>query len=354
MRSPLWLPASFALIFVCCLSPACSSTETSLVGPTTDSKCQIDASGSPVSFSAAGGTGTVKINTSRDCTWTVATSTSWVSLNGDRSGQGEASIGYSVAANLVPAVRSGSIVVGSQTVEVSQAAAACRYILSRTRDAIGFGGGTLSVAVSTLTGCNWSATSKAAWITVTSGQSGNANGTVALSIGPNNGGDQRVGEVDVSGQIYTVVQGAVPGSPPPAPAPPPADPDPAPPAPSPSPSPAPTPTPPPAPAPTPPPAPAPTPPPAPAPKPAPSPPPAPEKVHVEGTVSGVSGQCPALSFTVSGVPIVTNGSTDFKKGNCRQVEHSRSVEVTGTRQTSGIVLATEVQISRGNDATSPE
>ena len=305
MRSPFLLPASFAVIFVCCLSPACSSTETSLVGPTTDSKCQINASSSPVSFTAAGGTGTVTISTSRDCTWSIATSTSWVSLNGDRSGQGEASIGYSVAPNPVPAVRSGTIVVGSQTVEVSQAAAACHYSLSRTRDAIGFGGGSLSVAVSTLTGCNWNATSKVPWITVTSGQSGSANGTVALSVGPNRGGDRRVGEVDVSGQIYTVVQEVPP---------PPADPDPAP-----------------------------------APQPTPQ-----EKVHVEGTVSGLSGQCPALSFTVSGVPIVTNGSTDFKKGNCRQVEHSRSVEVTGTRQSSGIVLATEVQISRGNDATSPE
>jgi hypothetical protein len=349
MRSPLWVAASFALIFVCCLSPACSSSETSLVGPTTDSKCQIDASGSPVSFSAAGGTGTVTINASRDCPWTIATSTSWVSLNGDRSGQGEASISYSVAANLVPAGRSGSIVVGAKTVEVSQAAAACRYSLSRTRDAIGFGGGSLSVAVSTLAGCNWNAKSKAAWITVTSGQSGNANGTVALSIGSNQGGDQRVGEVDVSGQIYTVVQGAVPPPPPP-----PADPDPAPPAPSPSPSPAPAPSP----APTPPPAPAPTPPPAPAPSPKPTPPPPPppppEKVHVEGTVSRLSGQCPALSFTVRGVAIVTNGSTDFKKGSCRQVEHSRSVDVTGTRQASGAVLATEVQISREHDATSPE
>jgi hypothetical protein len=337
MRSPFLLPASVAVIFVCCLSPACSSTETSVVGPTTDSKCQINATSSPVSFTAAGGTGTVTISTSRDCTWSIATSTSWVSLNGDRSGQGEASIGYSVAANLVPAVRSGSIVVGSQTVEVSQAAAACHYSLSRTRDAIGFGGGSLSVAVSTLTGCNWNATSKVPWITVTSGQSGNANGTVALSIGPNSGGDQRVGEVDVSGQIYTVVQQAVP-PPAPAPAPPPADPDPAPPAPSPSPSPSP--------------APVPTPPSTPAPQP--TPPPPPERVHVEGTASGLSGQCPALSFTVGGVAIVTNGSTDFKKGNCRQVEHSRSVDVTGIRLSSGIVLATEVQISRGNDATSPE
>ena len=319
MRSPFFLPASFAVIFVCCLSPACSSTETSLLGPTTDSKCQINASSSPVSFTAAGGTGTVTISTSRDCTWSIATSTSWVSLNGDRSGQGEASIGYSVAANPAPAVRSGAIVIGSQTVEVSQAAAACHYSLNRTRDAIGFGGGSLSVAVSTLTGCNWNATSKVPWITVTSGQSGNANGTVALSIGPNSGGDQRVGEVDVSGQIYTVVQERVPPRPAPSPAPPPEDPDPAP-----------------------------------SPGPAPAPPPSSEKVHVEGTVSGLSGQCPALSFTVSGVAIVTDGSTDFKKGNCRQVEHSRSVEVTGTRQSSGVVLATEVQISRGNDATSPE
>jgi Domain of unknown function (DUF5666) len=79
-----------------------------------------------------------------------------------------------------------------------------------------------------------------------------------------------------------------------------------------------------------------------------------EKVHVSGSVSGLSGQCPALSFTVGGVAIVTNGSTDFKKGNCKQVEKSRGVDVTGNRLSSGAVLATEVEISRGNDATSPE
>src|SRR6266496_1082826 len=136
MRSPLLLPASFAVIFVCCLSPACSSAETSVVGPTTDSKCQINASSSPVSFTASGGTGTVTISTSRDCTWTIATSTSWVSLNGDRTGQGEASVGFAVASNPVPSTRSGTIVVTTQTVEVSQAGAPCRYGISRTRDSI--------------------------------------------------------------------------------------------------------------------------------------------------------------------------------------------------------------------------
>src|SRR5919197_286339 len=131
------------LTLVPCLIAACSSSHTSLVGPTSDSKCQVVATVSPPTFTANGGSGTVTISTSRDCTWTVATTTSWVSLNGDRSGQGEASIAYSVAANPVPATRSGTIVVGSQTVEVTQAAAPCRYTLNPTRDTVGTGGGSL-------------------------------------------------------------------------------------------------------------------------------------------------------------------------------------------------------------------
>src|SRR5204862_120667 len=131
-----------------------------------------------------GGPGTISVSTSRDCTWTIATNTSWVSLGNNRSGQGEASIGFTVAANPVPSARSGTIVVANQTVELSQAAAPCRYSISRTRDSVGIGGGQLSVDVSTLTGCTWTATSKASWIAITSGGSGNANGTVVMTVVP--------------------------------------------------------------------------------------------------------------------------------------------------------------------------
>jgi hypothetical protein len=70
----------------------------------------------------------------------------------------------------------------------------------------------------------------------------------------------------------------------------------------------------------------------------------------------VSGQCPALSFSVGGVAVVTNGSTDFKKGNCKSLEKEnvRGVDVTGNRLSSGAVLATEVEISKGHDASLPE
>ena len=158
MRSRSFFPILFALVAGPSL-PACSSAQTSIAGPTSDTKCQVVAGSSPASFAAGGGTGTISVSTSRDCTWTIATSTSWVSLGDNRSGQGEASIVFTVAANPIPSARSGTIVVANQTVELSQAAAPCRYSISRTRDSVGIGGGQLSVDVSTLTGCTWTATS---------------------------------------------------------------------------------------------------------------------------------------------------------------------------------------------------
>jgi len=74
-------------------------------------------------------------------------------------------------------------------------------------------------------------------------------------------------------------------------------------------------------------------------------------VHVDGSVNGLSGECPALAFTVNGVAIVTNSSTDFKKGNCKHVDESRDVSVTGTRM-GGVVLASEVEIQKGHHGDS--
>jgi hypothetical protein len=75
-------------------------------------------------------------------------------------------------------------------------------------------------------------------------------------------------------------------------------------------------------------------------------------VHVDGSVTGLSGQCPALAFTVSGVAVITDASTDFKKGDCRRVDESRGVSVTGTRLTRGVVLASVVELQKGHDGDS--
>ena len=286
---------AFALGF-----PGCTSSETSLTAPTSD-KCQISVTNSRGLFTASGGNGVVTISTSRDCPWSITTTASWVSLSGDHGGQGESLVQYVVAPNPVPVARSGSIVVGAARVQVDQAAAPCVFDLSRTRDTIGVSGGRLTVDVTTLTGCPWSAVSGASWISIVGGQSANATATVTLNVGANTGAI-RVGEVQIAGKTYTVTQEGVPAA---APQPVPSPPG----------------------------------------EPQPPPPPSSsdgKPVQVSGTVSGISGRCPDLRFTVSGYVVVTDKSTKFSDLSCRDIKNGRRVSVDGTTDSIGTVHARRV------------
>jgi len=292
---------SAGLALACAVATACSSTSTSVTAPSVN-KCAISASSSPSSFGPAGGSGTISIQTARDCTWSVSASASWLSLAGASAGQGEAAIPYTVSANNAPAPRSASVTVGTEQIAVSQAPAACTFKLSSTGDTIGVAGGRLTVSVSTLSGCVWTAASAASWIAVTSGGSESGSAAVALVVGSNDGAP-RVGTVNIAAQTYTVAQD---GS-----------------------TPAPSPNPPPSPAPNPPP---------------PSPTPSPE-VTVAGLVLTVTGRCPDLTFTILGNTITTSGNTTFSGGKCGNVKTGRSVTVQGTRGSNGVIAADVVKFN---------
>ena len=62
------------------------------------------------------------------------------------------------------------------------------------------------MAVSTTSGCTWTATSNASWITVTSGASGSGNGNVRFNVAPNTGSTSRTGTLTIAGQTFTVSQ----------------------------------------------------------------------------------------------------------------------------------------------------
>ena len=64
--------------------------------------------------------------------------------------------------------------------------------------------------------------------------------------------------------------------------------------------------------------------------------------ELKGPVSGLSGTCPALIFTVNGVKVTTNGATKFEDP-CGQIVNGKRVEVEGPRQTDGSIVATEVE-----------
>ena len=65
--------------------------------------------------------------------------------------------------------------------------------------------------------------------------------------------------------------------------------------------------------------------------------------ELEGSVSNLSGTCPALTFTVRATTVRTNGVTRFTDGPCSRIANGVRLEVEGRRQPDGSVLATEVE-----------
>ena len=240
---------------------ACGSSTTSVVEPTA-TKCAISVANSTSELPAAGGRGTITVNTTRDCPWSAAAQASWISLS-TTSGQGAASIDYTVAVNPAGISRRGKLVVADQTVDVAQAAAPCRFDLSPSTIAVDEKGHSTAVALTATEGCSWTARTDASWIGSMTPAAGTGSATIAFNVAPNDGAT-RSGSLTVGSATVRVTQGAAP-IPPPAPVPPPA------PAPSPTPSPSPAPAPAPTPSPTPPPTPQPTPTPPPTPPPTPAP-----------------------------------------------------------------------------------
>ena len=58
---------------------------------------------------------------------------------------------------------------------------------------------------------------------------------------------------------------------------------------------------------------------------------------------GLTGTCPSLIFTLGGVIIVTDASTSFKGGGCSAIAEGDQVEVKGTTQADGRLLATKIK-----------
>jgi hypothetical protein len=82
----------------------------------------------------------------------------------------------------------------------------CSYSLSASSVAVAAGGLSGTVGVVTTTGCAWSASSNAAWITVTGGSSGTGNGSVVYAVASNTTATSRTGTLTIGGQTFTITQ----------------------------------------------------------------------------------------------------------------------------------------------------
>jgi hypothetical protein len=84
---------------------------------------------------------------------------------------------------------------------------ACTFALSTTALSIASIGASASIGVTTNSGCAWTATSNAAFATITSGASQTGTGTVGVSVAENTG-DSRTAIITVANQPVTITQAA--------------------------------------------------------------------------------------------------------------------------------------------------
>jgi hypothetical protein len=191
------------------------------------------------------------------------------------------------------------VFVSEVQLQLSQAGAPCRYSLSERSATVSASGGQVTVDVSTLGGCSWTASSPVGWISVASGAGGSSSGRVTLVVAAN-GGATRVGTVTIGGEAFTVTQdSAVPGAPSPAPTP--------------------------------------------------SPSPSPSQVSFDGRVSLLFGRCPELLLRVDNETIATSGSTEFRKGSCGDLSSGDWVKGHGARRAVGTIDAAVIELKKDEE-----
>ncbi|MBA3270827.1 MAG: BACON domain-containing protein [Acidobacteria bacterium] len=157
------------------------------------------------SIGVEGGTGTpVAVTSPAGCAWTASSSAAWISIRSGASGSGTGVVGFDVAPNTGGA-RSGTLTIAGRTFTVSQAG--CSYSLSRTSFTVDESGDKGSVAVSTSSGCSWTATSSDSWIRIVPPDSGTGNGTVVFTVTALPASTKaRTGTITVAGITVTVRQ----------------------------------------------------------------------------------------------------------------------------------------------------
>lgn len=154
----------------------------------------VAANGGPVAASVVANAG---------CVWTAVSNASWLTIASGGTGNGNGSVNIDVAANNTPA-RTGTLTIAGRDFSVVQAGG-CTFTLQPTSLTIGAEGGQSSTSVTTGTGCGWTASSQASFVTINSGGSGNGGGTVSFTVAANSG-PPRNGTLTIAGQTFTINQ----------------------------------------------------------------------------------------------------------------------------------------------------
>lgn len=176
-------------------------------------RCEVTLSQAAASFGFGGGSGSVRVRTlPAGCGWAASTTASWITVEPPASGAGDATIVYRVASNPSTSARTAAVIVGGQSLVVSQQANlfTCVYVTAPDEASFPAAGGAGSATISTGVLCPWTASSPVPWITITGGASGGGNGTISYQVAANPGPEARSASLSLAGAPLRVVQSAPP------------------------------------------------------------------------------------------------------------------------------------------------
>jgi hypothetical protein len=171
--------------------------------------CSFGISPASGTIDSGGGTGTVTVAVAAGCAWTATPSAAWIGITAGGTGSGPGTVTYVIGANASTTPRTGSLTVAGQIHAITQQgrpATLCSYDLSPTSAEFNKDGGSGNFAVSAPAECTWSATSDAAWLTVTSGAQGSGTSTVSYTVPRSTQIPDRTGIITVADRRFTVKQ----------------------------------------------------------------------------------------------------------------------------------------------------
>ena len=212
-RCAAWIAAA-----VLSLAGCGGSSSTQATAPTSLARCGVTLAATPPTVAADGGSGTITLTVNRECAWEARSGAEWLALGSPTSGQGSATITYTVTPNPAARERQAAVSVNDGRLDLRQAGATCRYQLSGTGRTFPASGGGDRIQVDTPDGCAWNAQSSAPWVAIDGAASGTGPGAVVVAVAGNSG-PGRSAAVTIAGQPWIATQEAAPAPPTPGPTP---------------------------------------------------------------------------------------------------------------------------------------
>ena len=168
--------------------------------------CAPTISAASLSIPAAGGPGSTTVSAGAGCVWTAVSNAAWITVTAGAAGTGSGTVAFSIAAHTGTTSRVGTLTIAGSTFTITQAGVPCAFAISPTSQSLAPAGGSGTVAVTTTAGCNWTATSGASWVTITSGATGSGSGSVTFTAASNTTSQTRTATLTIAGKSFVITQ----------------------------------------------------------------------------------------------------------------------------------------------------